>query len=31
LPIVIAINVAALLHAGINGSLRLVAHRKAEI
>ncbi|MDQ3684244.1 MAG: YggT family protein [Acidobacteriota bacterium] len=31
LPIVIAIIVYALLHAGINGLLRLVAHRKTEI
>ena len=31
LPIVIAIIVYALLHAGINGLLRLFAHRKTEI
>lgn len=31
LPIVIAIIVYALLHAGINGLLRLIAHRKTEI
>ena len=31
LPIVIAIVVYALVHAGINGLLRLVAHRKTEI
>ena len=31
LPIVIAIVVYALLHAGINGLLRLIAHRKTEI
>ena len=31
LPIVIAIIVYALVHAGINGLLRLVAHRKTEI
>ncbi|MDT5261160.1 MAG: hypothetical protein QOC61_164 [Acidobacteriota bacterium] len=31
LPIVIAIIVYALLHAGINGLLRLMAHRKTEI
>lgn len=31
LPIVIAILVYALLHAGINGLLRLIAHRKTEI
>jgi uncharacterized protein YggT (Ycf19 family) len=31
LPIVIAIIVYALVHAGINGLLRLIAHRKTEI
>ncbi|HEX5709109.1 MAG TPA: YggT family protein [Pyrinomonadaceae bacterium] len=31
LPIIIAIIVYALLHAGINGLLRLLAHRKTEI
>ncbi|MBV9959041.1 MAG: YggT family protein [Acidobacteria bacterium] len=31
LPIVIAIIVYALLHLGINGLLRLIAHRKTEI
>lgn len=31
LPIVIALIVYALLHAGINGLLRLLAHRKTEI
>jgi uncharacterized protein YggT (Ycf19 family) len=31
LPIVIAIIVYALLHAGINGLLRLFAHRKTQI
>lgn len=31
LPIVIAIIVYALLHAGINGLLRLIAHRKTAI
>ncbi len=31
LPIIIAIVVYALLHAGINGLLRLFAHRKTEI
>jgi uncharacterized protein YggT (Ycf19 family) len=31
LPIVIALIVYALLHAGINGLLRLIAHRKTEI
>lgn len=31
LPIVLAIIVYALLHAGINGLLRLIAHRKTEI
>jgi uncharacterized protein YggT (Ycf19 family) len=31
LPILIAIIVYALLHAGINGLLRLIAHRKTEI
>jgi uncharacterized protein YggT (Ycf19 family) len=31
LPIVIAIIVYALLHAGINGLLRLIAHRKTQI
>ena len=31
LPIVIAIIVYALVHAGINGLLRLMAHRKTEI
>ena len=31
LPIVIALLVYALLHAGINGLLRLIAHRKTEI
>ncbi len=31
LPIIIAIIVYALLHAGINGLLRLFAHRKTEI
>jgi uncharacterized protein YggT (Ycf19 family) len=31
LPIIIAIVVYALLHAGINGLLRLLAHRKTEI
>lgn len=31
LPIVIAIIVYVLLHAGINGLLRLIAHRKTEI
>jgi len=31
LPIVIAIIVYALVHAGINGLLRLLAHRKTEI
>ena len=31
LPIVIAIIVYALLHVGINGLLRLIAHRKTEI
>jgi uncharacterized protein YggT (Ycf19 family) len=31
LPIVIAIIVYALLHAGVNGLLRLIAHRKTEI
>ena len=31
LPIVLAIVVYALLHAGINGLLRLVAHRKTEV
>jgi hypothetical protein len=31
LPIVIALVVYALLHAGINGLLRLIAHRKTEI
>ncbi len=31
LPIVIAIIVYALLHLGINGFLRLIAHRKTEI
>lgn len=31
LPIVIAVIVYALLHAGINGLLRLVAHRKTAI
>ena len=30
LPIALAIIVYALLHAGINGLLRLVAHRKSE-
>jgi uncharacterized protein YggT (Ycf19 family) len=30
-PILIAIIVYALLHAGINGLLRLIAHRKTEI
>ena len=31
LPIVIALIVYALVHAGINGLLRLIAHRKTEI
>jgi uncharacterized protein YggT (Ycf19 family) len=31
LPIVIAIIIYALLHLGINGLLRLIAHRKTEI
>lgn len=31
LPIVIAIIVYALLHAGINGLLRLIAHRKTQV
>lgn len=31
LPIVIALVVYMLLHAGINGALRLMAHRKTEI
>jgi uncharacterized protein YggT (Ycf19 family) len=31
LPVVIAIIVYALLHAGINGLLRLIAHRKTQI
>lgn len=31
LPIVIALIVYALLHAGLNGLLRLLAHRKTEI
>ena len=31
LPIVVALVVYALLHAGINGLLRLLAHRKTEI
>ena len=31
LPIVIAIIVYALVHAGVNGLLRLLAHRKTEI
>ncbi|CAN5206932.1 hypothetical protein BH18ACI2_BH18ACI2_19450 [soil metagenome] len=31
LPIVIAIIVYALVHAGINGLLRLVAHRKTQV
>ncbi len=31
LPIVIAIIVYALVHAGINGLLRLIAHRNTEI
>ncbi|MEJ7709623.1 MAG: YggT family protein [Pyrinomonadaceae bacterium] len=31
LPIIVAIIVYALLHAGINGLLRLLAHRKTEI
>jgi uncharacterized protein YggT (Ycf19 family) len=31
LPIIIAIIVYILLHAGINGLLRLIAHRKTEI
>jgi uncharacterized protein YggT (Ycf19 family) len=31
LPIVIALIVYALLHAGINGLLRLIAHRKTQI
>ncbi len=31
LPIIVALVVYALLHAGINGLLRLLAHRKTEI
>ncbi|HEY0171698.1 MAG TPA: hypothetical protein VGB98_11805 [Pyrinomonadaceae bacterium] len=31
LPIVIAIIVYALAHAGVNGLLRLIAHRKIRI